>query len=57
MSNLLTLFCMVHGNSDAQPFSVEVSKEATIGELKDLIQQEGPCCLTDMRAADLKLWK
>ena len=57
MSNLLALFCMAHGTSDARPCLVEINKEDRVGKLQDLIQKKGPHCSIDIRVADLKLWR
>ena len=37
MSGSISLFCIIHGEQDATPFSVRVKKANTIDELKDLI--------------------
>ena len=57
MSESVSLFCIVHGEQDATPFSIRVSGENTVDELKKFIKLEKQPEF-DLIAADrLKLWK
>jgi len=57
MSNLVSLFCLVHGDSFNGVFIVKIERQEPVAALKELIIIKGPSSLKDMRAPDLKLWK
>ena len=57
MSDLVSLFCLVHGDSINEGFMVKIERLEPVAALKKLIIIEGPSSLKDMRAPDLKLWK
>ncbi|KAF8454749.1 hypothetical protein BGX38DRAFT_253386 [Terfezia claveryi] len=57
MSDLVSLFCLVHGDSFNGVFIVKIERQEPVAALKKLIIFEGPSSLRDMRAPDLKLWK
>ncbi|KAF8454717.1 hypothetical protein BGX38DRAFT_250407 [Terfezia claveryi] len=57
MSDLVSLFCLVHGDSFNEVFEVKIERQEAVADLKKLIIIEGPSSLKDMRAPDLKLWK
>jgi hypothetical protein len=49
----ITLFCLVKGNTTANAFSVKISRDEPISELKDVIKAKKPNDFADK----LKLWK
>ena len=49
------LFCLIE--YDSEPFSVEVSADETVENLKKRIKSEGPPELNDFHPRDLKLWQ
>ncbi|KAF8447141.1 hypothetical protein BGX38DRAFT_1142946 [Terfezia claveryi] len=51
------LFCLVWGDSDAEPFPVMVDGGDTVGVLKKLIRAEIPNDFKDIDPHHLKLWK
>jgi len=57
MSRLLTLFCQVYGDPDAQPFEVEICEEKTSSALKKLIKKERSPDFDYFAIDRLKLWK
>ncbi|KAF8909058.1 hypothetical protein BGZ58_006036, partial [Dissophora ornata] len=54
-NNLLTLFCLVEGEST--PFPVKIESSESIGELKKAIKTEIPDTLNGIDAKDLTLWR
>ena len=40
MSNTITLFCLVLGEPASNAFPVEIDKNKTIGDLKELIKEK-----------------
>jgi len=57
MSNLVSFFCLVHGDSFNGVFIVKIERQEPVAALKKLIIIEGPSSLRDLRAPDLNLWK
>jgi len=55
MSDLISLFCLVHGDSFNRSFMVKIERQEPVAALKELIIIKGPRSLRDMRAPDLKL--
>jgi hypothetical protein len=53
-SNLLTLFCLVDG--DSSPFPVEIEPTKTVGSLKDAIKAKKTPRFDDVAADELNLW-
>jgi hypothetical protein len=55
----VTLFCLIQGNLPAvtHAFPVKVSKDETIGELKDAIKEKSSQSFAGIDAKDIKLWK
>ena len=49
------LFCLIE--NDSEPFSVMVSADETVENLKKRIKSEGPPELNDFHPRDLKLWQ
>ena len=57
MAEPITLFCLMHiENSTDSTFSVEISKTATVDNLKELIKVKREHALRDV-AAEITLWK
>lgn len=55
-ANMLTIFCIVNGDSTANAFSVEISATCTIDHLKKLIKAERASEFDDIAPEELKLW-
>src|SRR6266542_4380783 len=53
----ITLFCLVKGNTLANAFSVKISREEPISELKKAIKAEKQNDFAGIDADKLKLWK
>jgi len=54
MTNTLTLFCLVDG--DSAPFPVEIESTKTVGSLKDSIKLKKTPRFDDVAADELTLW-
>lgn len=59
LSMFITLFCLIKGSFPAKKhvFPVKISKEETIGELKQVIKAEDPQTLNSISAKNIRLWK
>ncbi|KAG0247041.1 hypothetical protein BG011_002154, partial [Mortierella polycephala] len=57
MTNTLTLFCVVNGESTSNAFPVEIESTKTIGDLKELIKVERTPEYDDIAADRLTLWR
>jgi len=57
MSDFVSLFCLVYGDSFNSLFVVDIERERSVPALKELIIIKGPSSLKDLRAPDLDLWK
>ncbi|OAQ22282.1 hypothetical protein K457DRAFT_345649 [Linnemannia elongata AG-77] len=53
--NLLTLFCLVDG--DSVPFSVDIDASKTVDHLKDAIKSKKTPRFDDVAADELTLWR
>jgi hypothetical protein len=53
----ITLFCLVKGNTSENAFSVKISRDEPISELKKVIKAENAQTFANIDAKDLKLWK
>src|SRR2546421_8028180 len=53
----ITLFCLVKGNTTANAFSVKISRDEPISELKKAIKAEKQNDFAGVNADKLKLWK
>ena len=53
----ITLFCLVKGNTSEKAFSVKISRDEPISELKKVIKAENAQTFANVDAKDLKLWK
>src|SRR4051794_6208908 len=53
----ITLFCLVKDNTTANAFSVKISKDKPISELKKAIKTEKHKTFHGVEADELKLWK
>ncbi|KAG0039254.1 hypothetical protein BGZ89_007933, partial [Linnemannia elongata] len=53
--NLLTLFCLVDG--DSVPFSVDIDASKTVDHLKDAIKTKKAPRFDDVAADELTLWR
>src|SRR4051794_17296470 len=53
----ITLFCLVKGNTTANAFSVKISRDEPISELKKAIKAEKQNDFAGVDADKLKLWK
>ncbi|RUS15037.1 hypothetical protein BC937DRAFT_92978 [Endogone sp. FLAS-F59071] len=57
MSNIVSLFCLVRGESPQRAFKVRISKHDNVSDLKDLIKEESQNDFRDIDARNLTLWK
>src|ERR1051325_9690413 len=53
----ITLLCLVKGNTTANAFSVKISRDEYISELKKVIKEEKQNDFAGVDADKLKLWK
>ena len=53
----ITLFCLVKGNTTANAFSVKISRDEPISELKEAIKEKKQNDFAGVDADKLKLWK
>jgi hypothetical protein len=53
----ITLFCLVKGNTTANAFSVKISRDEPVSELKKVIKAENVQTFANVDAKDIKLWK
>src|SRR5947207_2688431 len=53
----ITLFCLVKGNTTANAFSVKISRDEPISELKEAIKAKKQNDFAGVDADKLKLWK
>jgi hypothetical protein len=53
----ITLFCLVKGNTSVNAFSVKISRDEPISELKKAIKAENSQTFANVDAKDIKLWK
>jgi len=53
----ITLFCLVKGNTTANAFSVKISRDEPISELKEAIKEKNTQTFANVDAKDIKLWK
>ena len=51
----ITLFCLVKGNTTANAFSVKISRDEPISELKEAIKAKNTQTFANVDAKDLKL--
>ena len=51
------LFCLIENDSDSEPFSIKVSRDETVENLKKSIIMEGVPELSDLHPRGLKLWQ
>ena len=56
MLNMITIFCLVHGEPIANAFPVKIPLSDTISDLKKLIKEEKAPEFDDIAADKLKLW-
>ena len=52
----ITLFCLIKGDTSEKAFSVKISRDEPISELKKVIKEEIDVP-TNFKAKDIKLWK
>lgn len=57
MTISLTLFCVVHGDSPTNAFSVKISGSEAVDELRNLIKAKKPVDFKDIDADRLTLWR
>ncbi|KAF9327744.1 hypothetical protein BG006_009002 [Podila minutissima] len=55
--NCMSLFCLIDGESASSIFSVKLSPDDSIGDLKDLIKIEKSPRFDDVAANKLTLWR
>lgn len=55
--NSISLFCIVHGDSDAEPLDVTIERQESVSALKKVIVKDRPRYFKDIGAADLKVWR
>ena len=53
----ITLLCLVKGNTTANAFSVKISRDEPISELKKVIKAENAQTFANVDTKDIKLWK
>ena len=53
----ITLFCLVHGNTFRNAFSVKIKKNETVYDLKKVIKKNKPNDFANIDADRLTLWK
>ncbi|GBB86380.1 hypothetical protein RclHR1_12800012 [Rhizophagus clarus] len=53
----ITLFCLIKGNTSEKAFSVKISRDEPISELKDAIKAKNPQTFANVDTKDIKLWK
>ena len=53
----ITLFCLIKGNISEKAFSVKISRDEPISELKDAIKAKNSQTFSNVDAKDIKLWK
>ena len=53
----ITLFCLIKGNTFEKAFSVKLSRDEPISELKDAIKAKNPQTFANVDTKDIKLWK
>ena len=54
---MITLFCLVHGESAANVFSIKIPQTDTVDDLKDLIKSKKQNKFRNIDADELILWK
>lgn len=57
MTNALTLFCVVNGESTSNAFKVKLDRDADVSDLKKLIKIEKAPRFDDVAADELTLWR
>ncbi|KAF9952558.1 hypothetical protein BGZ70_000572 [Mortierella alpina] len=57
MTDTLTLFCLVDGETTLKAFPVDISSTGTVGHLKKLIKAEKAPRFDDVAADELTLWQ
>lgn len=57
VDNLLTLFCLVDGDSLSEAFEVEISSTKTVSALKKVIRDDNSVAFADIDAKMLTLWR
>ncbi|PKC00698.1 hypothetical protein RhiirA5_505039 [Rhizophagus irregularis] len=53
----VTLFCLVKGNTTANAFSVKISRDEPVSDLKEAIKSKNPQTFASVDAKDIQLWK
>ena len=56
MARSISLFCIIYGVQDAAPFSIKVTEEDTVHDLKKLIKEECKPEMDNIASHNLKLW-
>ncbi|KAF9943784.1 hypothetical protein BGZ72_003406, partial [Mortierella alpina] len=56
-NNILTLFCLVDGESTSNAFSIEIDSAKTVDGLKDAIKTKKTNAFSDVDADQLTLWR
>lgn len=57
MSDIITLFCLIHGYSVDHAFSVQIGKTGTVNDLRAVIKAMKKPDLEQVNIGDLVLWK
>ena len=55
--SLVTLFCLVGGDPEEEPFEVKIDGRETISALKDVIKEKQKPAFDLLPASRLRLWK
>src|SRR4051812_3277533 len=57
MATIVTLLCLVHGDSSGHSFAVNISNDKLVSHLKDKIKKKNPATFNNIDAKALTLWK
>ncbi|CAG8784971.1 11539_t:CDS:1, partial [Dentiscutata erythropus] len=55
--SVISLMCLIQGNSLTNAFEVDIEKNKTISKLKDAIKKKNARTFSNIDAKDIKLWK
>lgn len=55
--SVISLTCLIQGNTLADAFEVDIEKSKSISKLKDIIKKKNAQTFANVDAKDIKLWK
>jgi hypothetical protein len=55
--SVITLTCLIQGNTPADAFEVDIEESKSISKLKDIIKKKNAQTFANVDAKDIKLWK